>query len=94
MPLYEYQCERCGTVFEVRQKFSDEPLATHENCGGTVHKLISAPTFQFKGSGWYATDYAKKSTSSSSNGEGSKSDSSAPKADTSSKSDTKSNEKK
>jgi putative FmdB family regulatory protein len=57
MPLYEYRCSKCDTVFEVMQKFSDAPLTTHENCGGTVERLISAPGFQFKGSGWYVTDY-------------------------------------
>jgi putative FmdB family regulatory protein len=59
MPLYEYQCEKCGDLFEVMQKFSDEPLKVHEKCGGPVHRLISAPALQFKGSGWYITDYAK-----------------------------------
>ena len=59
MPLYEYQCECCGNVFEVMQKFSDPPLAVHENCGGRVERLISPPALQFKGSGWYVTDYAR-----------------------------------
>ena len=59
MPLYEYECEKCGEQFEVMQKFSDEPLTTHEKCGGTVHRLLSAPALQFKGSGWYITDYAR-----------------------------------
>lgn len=59
MPLYEYQCEGCGETFEMMQKFSDEPLKTHEKCGGPVHRLLSAPALQFKGSGWYITDYAK-----------------------------------
>ena len=58
MPLYEYQCSKCDQVFEVRQKFSDEPVTVHEGCGGSVVKLMSAPAFQFKGSGWYVTDYA------------------------------------
>jgi putative FmdB family regulatory protein len=58
MPLYEYQCDSCGEKFEVLQKFSDEPLTVHELCGGAVHRLLTAPTFQFKGTGWYATDYA------------------------------------
>ena len=57
MPLYEYRCSKCDTVFEVLQKFSDSPLTTHEGCGGAVERLISAPGFQFKGSGWYVTDY-------------------------------------
>ncbi|HYP12709.1 MAG TPA: FmdB family zinc ribbon protein [Bryobacteraceae bacterium] len=59
MPLYEYKCHGCGDVFEFRQKFSDEPIKTHEACGGTVERLISAPALQFKGTGWYVTDYAK-----------------------------------
>ena len=57
MPLYEYRCSKCGNVFEVLQKFADAPLATHGGCGGEVERLISASGFQFKGSGWYATDY-------------------------------------
>jgi|SRR5271166_6159774 len=59
MPIYEYKCDRCGEVFEKRQKFSDEPVTEHEVCGGPVHKLLTAPAFQFKGSGWYITDYGK-----------------------------------
>jgi putative FmdB family regulatory protein len=59
MPIYEYQCDSCGDVFEVRQKFADEPLTTHDKCGGAVHRLLSAPALQFKGSGWYITDYAR-----------------------------------
>jgi putative FmdB family regulatory protein len=59
MPLYEYQCEKCGDVFEVMQKFADEPLKVHVKCGGSVHRLLSAPALQFKGTGWYITDYAK-----------------------------------
>ena len=61
MPLYEYQCDNCGEHFEVIQKFSDEPIATHPKCGGKVHRLLSAPALQFKGSGWYVNDYAKSS---------------------------------
>jgi putative FmdB family regulatory protein len=59
MPLYEYRCHSCGKKFEVIQKFSDEPLTKHEECGGDVERLISAPAFHFKGTGWYVTDYAK-----------------------------------
>lgn len=59
MPLYEYRCHKCGNVFEVMQKFSDEPVTVHPECGGEVEKLISRSAFQLKGSGWYATDYAK-----------------------------------
>jgi putative FmdB family regulatory protein len=65
MPLYEYQCENCGDVFEVMQKFSDAPLTQHATCGGKVHRLLSAPALQFKGSGWYVNDYAKSSSSGS-----------------------------
>jgi putative FmdB family regulatory protein len=59
MPLHEYQCSKCDKVFEVRQKFSDPPVTVHEGCGGSVVRLLSAPAFQLKGSGWYATDYPK-----------------------------------
>lgn len=62
MPLYEYECDACGHRFEVIQKFSDPPVATCPSCGGAVHKLQSAPAIQFKGTGWYITDYAKKDT--------------------------------
>ncbi len=61
MPLYEYQCPQDGT-FELVRKFSDPPLAACPTCGGPIEKLISAPAIQFKGSGWYITDYARKST--------------------------------
>ena len=59
MPLYEYKCQVCGDVFEVRQKFSDQPLTVHETCGGAVERLISTSALQFKGSGWYVNDYGK-----------------------------------
>ena len=59
MPIYEYKCDNCGEVFEVRQKFADEPVQVHEKCGGPVHRLMSTPSFNFKGSGWYVTDYGK-----------------------------------
>jgi putative FmdB family regulatory protein len=59
LPIYEYKCEGCGETFEVIQKFADEPVAVHEKCGAPVHRLMSAPAFQFKGTGWYVTDYAK-----------------------------------
>lgn len=59
MPLYEYKCDQCGDVFELIQRFSDEPLTVHEKCGGPVHRLISTSALQFKGSGWYVNDYAK-----------------------------------
>ncbi|NDJ11590.1 MAG: zinc ribbon domain-containing protein [Acidobacteriia bacterium] len=59
MPIYEYKCQSCGKVFERIQRFADSPLTTHDDCGGTVDRLVSAPAFHLKGSGWYATDYAK-----------------------------------
>jgi putative FmdB family regulatory protein len=59
MPLYEYRCAKCGNVFEVLQKLSDEPLKKHPTCGGKVEKLISTSALSFKGTGWYVTDYAK-----------------------------------
>ena len=67
MPLYEYECPKDGT-FERMQKFSDPPLSACPTCGGPIEKLLSAPAIQFKGTGWYITDYARKS----SGGEGGK----------------------
>jgi putative FmdB family regulatory protein len=61
LPLYEYECPKDGT-FERMQKFSDPPLAVCPTCGGPVEKLLSAPAIQFKGTGWYITDYARKSS--------------------------------
>ena len=69
MPLYEYECEQCGHRFEVIQKFSDAPVSVCPKCGGPVQKLLSSPAIQFKGSGFYLTDYGR--------GTGSKSESSA-----------------
>ena len=63
MPLYEYQCKKCGHRFEKIQKFSDKPIKKCPDCGGSVEQLLSAPAVQFKGSGWYVTDYAKKGSS-------------------------------
>jgi putative FmdB family regulatory protein len=60
MPLYEYQCDACGHRFEKIQKFSDPLVDTCPKCGGKVQKLMSSPAIQFKGSGFYITDYAKK----------------------------------
>ena len=63
MPLYEYECDACGNRFELIRKFSDPPLTTCPRCGEErVRKLVSSPAFQFKGTGWYITDYAKKDT--------------------------------
>ena len=74
MPLYEYQCAQCGR-FEIIQKFSDSPLSVCPTCGQEVQKLLSAPAIQFKGTGWYITDYARKggtggASSSAGNGDG------------------------
>jgi len=60
MPLYEYQCKKCKHRFEKIQKFSDKPVTKCPECGGPVERLLSAPAVQFKGSGWYVTDYAKQ----------------------------------
>lgn len=73
MPIYEYRCKDCGEHFEKRQALSDEPLKTCENCGGLVEKQWSLSGFQFKGAGWYVTDYAgKKSETSESAGKSEK----------------------
>src|SRR5690349_2817571 len=81
MPLYEYECQTEGNRFEVIQKFSDAPVTVCPTCGGPVRRLISSPAIQFKGSGWYITDYARKgsagSESSSSKSNGSSSTSSS-----------------
>jgi putative FmdB family regulatory protein len=66
MPLYEYECTKCGRVEEAFQRFSDKPLSKCRQCSGKLHKLISQSAFHLKGSGWYVTDYANKSKSSSS----------------------------
>mgnify|MGYP002080657406 CR=1 FL=1 len=60
MPIYEYQCQKCGAHVEKRQSVSDEPLKICEKCGGELEKMISLSGFQFKGGGWYVTDYAGK----------------------------------
>jgi len=91
VPIYEYECTRCGQEFEVIQGFSDKPLTKCEVCGGRVRKLVSQSSFHLKGSGWYVTDYASKhpgskpaSASKDADGSGGKSDNS-----TASSSDTK-----
>jgi putative FmdB family regulatory protein len=94
MPLYEYECEACHQRFEVIQKFSDPPPETCARCGkGPVRRLVSTPAIQFKGSGWYITDYAggrssaASSTSASDGGE-SKKDGEKKSSDSTSKSDS------
>ena len=82
MPLYEYECDACGQRFEKILKFSDPPLEVCAKCGkGPIHKLPSSPAIQFKGSGWYITDYAKSGSSG------------APKNESSNSSETKSESK-
>jgi len=95
LPLYEYQCKKCHSLTERIQKFSDEPLTVCPHCGGEMEQLLSAPAVQFKGSGWYVTDYAKRAGSSgSSSGNGSTTSSNseskteAPKTETASPKDT------
>ena len=78
MPLYEYQCEACGKRFELIRKFSDPPLETCQLCGkGPVQRLLSSPAIQFKGTGWYITDYSQKGKSSATDSSSSKSESKA-----------------
>ena len=78
MPLYEYQCEDCGERFERIRKFSDPPLDERcPNCGGPIRKLISSPAIQFKGKGWYVTDYAKSGSPEPSKAESATSEASA-----------------
>jgi putative FmdB family regulatory protein len=70
MPLYEYECLTCGKRTEILQRLDEAPLAACPQCGGEVKKLLSAPAFQFKGSGWYVTDYAGKKGGTESKAEG------------------------
>jgi len=91
MPLYEYECKKCHHRFERIQKFSDPYVKKCPDCGGPVELVVSAPAVQFKGSGWYVNDYAKKSSaSSSSNGESGSKTESGSKSDSDSKIDSKS----
>lgn len=93
MPLYEYQCKKCHHRFERIQKFSDPHVKKCPDCGGPVEQVLSAPAVQFKGSGWYVTDYAKKSSSGtstgSSNGESSAKGESSGKGESGGKKDDK-----
>jgi putative FmdB family regulatory protein len=85
MPLYEYKCKKCGHQFEKIQKFSDKMVKKCPECGGSVEQMISAPAVQFKGSGWYVTDYAKKPSGSA--GDSSERSGSKDKKDDKAKSD-------
>jgi putative FmdB family regulatory protein len=88
MPLYEYECESCAHRFERIQKFSDPPLETCPVCSGPVRKLLSSPAIQFKGSGWYITDYARKAGTDATAKSGG--DSAKPAAASDTKTDSKS----
>jgi putative FmdB family regulatory protein len=77
MPLYEYQCDACAHRFEVIQKYSDAPIGVCPKCGGGVSKLLSSPAIQFKGSGFYLTDYGRAGKTESSNVSGGKNESGA-----------------
>jgi putative FmdB family regulatory protein len=65
MPIYEYECSRCGHVEEAIQKFSDKPLKKCRHCSGKLHRLISQSSFHLKGTGWYVTDYSNRTSSAS-----------------------------
>ena len=77
MPIYEYECRSCGKRTELLQRMNDPPLAACPECGGEVRKLFSAPAVQFKGTGWYVTDYAKKGGRSDKGGKTEKAEGSA-----------------
>ena len=79
MPLYEYQCKKCHHRFERIQKFSDPHIKKCPECGGPVEQVLSAPAVQFKGSGWYVTDYAKKSSAPHAESSGAKAEPAAKK---------------
>jgi putative FmdB family regulatory protein len=85
MPIYEYECRKCKAHIEVFQKVTDKPPAKCRKCGGRLEKLVSAPAIQFKGSGWYVTDYADKSKKSAGKSEGESSSSEEKKHDKKSK---------
>src|ERR1700675_1592393 len=97
MPNYEYLCKNCGHRFEQIRKFSDKPLRKCPECGGVIEQVISAPAVQFKGSGWYVTDYAKKGAAGSSSSTSSEGDSGTKEAkdskDTKDAKDTKDTKK-
>jgi putative FmdB family regulatory protein len=94
LPLYEYKCKKCGRVTEKIRKFSDPPLTVCESCRGKLEQLISSPAIQFKGAGWYVTDYAKKSSAPSNSSEGSSSSSEKSEKSDGSSSSSENSEKK
>jgi putative FmdB family regulatory protein len=87
MPLYEYECNACGHRFEQIQKFSDPPPDSCPACHGSVRKLASTPAIQFKGSGWYITDYARKGKDSGGSAEAESESTTAKSEGTAAKSD-------
>jgi putative FmdB family regulatory protein len=87
VPLYEYQCKKCKHKFEKIQKFSDRPIKKCPECGSPVEKVMHAPNVQFKGTGWYVTDYGGKDKSGKSKAEGSSEKSSPEKKDSTAKED-------
>lgn len=92
MPTYEYQCDKCRQIYEIRQRISEPALTVHDGCGGPVHRLLSAAPFILKGEGWYVTDYpseARKKAKESEKGAGAGGDT-KPAASADTKSDTKS----
>lgn len=91
MPIYEYECKECGHAFDALQKISDEPLSDCPDCGiSSLRKLVSAPNFRLKGSGWYETDFKDKNKR---NLAGSSDKTSAEKSDTNKSTDSKSEAK-
>ena len=95
MPIYEYECTKCGNIAEALQKFSDKPLTRCGHCKGKLTKLVSQSTFHLKGTGWYVTDYANKSGHSPANKKGNKASSGteSSKAESSKKTDKKTDKK-
>ena len=91
MPIYEYQCQKCGT-FETTQRITEKPLTKCPTCKGKVRKLISNTSYQLKGTGWYITDYARKGKSEEGKSDSSKNDGASKPAASESKSESKKSE--
>jgi putative FmdB family regulatory protein len=92
VPTYEYQCDKCRQIFEIRQRISEPALTVHDGCGGPVHRLLSAAPFILKGEGWYVTDYpseARKKAKESEKGASSGGDAKPAAASTDTKTETK-----
>ena len=93
MPIYEFECRKCGAHLEVFQKVNDKPPAKCGKCGGRLERKISAPAIQFKGSGWYVTDYAGKATKGEKSESESSTETKADKPEKSDKTDKKTKER-